>query len=68
MQKNVKKHYWSFVLNSREKLPKYNIDTEYMFDTDQENCNHNVTTMEEYYEYKLRNGIENVTTEVRKHF
>lgn len=52
---------------SSEKLPKYNIDTEYMFDISQDDCNHNVTTMQDYYEYQLKNGKDIGSKKARKH-
>lgn len=40
----------------REKLPQYNIDLDYMFEVNQENCDQMKTHfMEDYYENVLKN-------------
>lgn len=39
----------------REKLPKYNIDVDFMFEVRHDDCKNGITSMKDYYEYVLKN-------------
>lgn len=38
----------------REKLPKYNIDVDFMFEVRHDNCKNGITSMKDYYELVLK--------------
>ena len=48
----------------REKLPKYNIDLNYLFELQHSDCNHNITTLKEFYEYQLTNSKANQNVKI----
>lgn len=48
----------------REKLPKYNIDLNYLFELQHNDCNHNITTLKEFYEYQLTNSEANQNVKI----
>lgn len=48
----------------REKLPKYNIDLNYLFELQHTDCNHNITTLKEFYEYQLTNSKANQNVKI----
>ncbi|CAO1380455.1 unnamed protein product [Diamesa serratosioi] len=50
----------------REKLPKYNIDLNYLFELQHSDCNHNITTLKEFYEYQLTNFKSNQNVKIIK--
>lgn len=39
----------------REKLPKYNIDLNFMFDVRHDDCKNGITSMKDYYDLVLKN-------------
>lgn len=51
----------------REKLPKYNIDLDFMFEVRHDDCKNGVTSMKDYYELVLKNKEKN-DVEIVKHF
>lgn len=42
----------------REKLPKYNIDLDLMFEVRQDECKNGITSMKDYYDLVLKNKKE----------
>lgn len=44
----------------REKLPKYNIDLDFMFEVRHDDCKNGVTSMRDYYELFLKKKEEQV--------
>lgn len=46
----------------REKLPKYNIDLELMFEVRQDECKNGITSMKDYYDLVLKNKKETDTS------
>jgi apolipoprotein D and lipocalin family protein len=44
----------------REKLPKYNIDVDFMFDVRQDDCKNRITSMKDYYDLVLKKKEDHV--------